>query len=193
MAEKFRGTDGRIWDKQHSEGATRPLGPDELRDRAGAKGGKDTAPVGNESPADADPKTRRMGVQATGKGTAPGSETDPVVGWVVVVAGPGKGKSLPLGNGNNAMGRSSGSRVPLAFGDNEIHREGHAIITFDPRSREFFLQPGTGSNTTNLTYLDGKLVLQPKEIRTGQEIMLGSTKLRFVALCGPEFAWDPAP
>lgn len=191
MAEKFRGTDGRIWDKQRSDGQTRRLTDEELPDRGGgAKPAKDTAPIENQPPADADPKTRRMGMHSSGKGAAPGSETDPVVGWVVVVDGKGRGKSLPLGNGNNAIGRASTSRVPLDFGDNEIHREGHAIITFDPLSREFYLQPGTGSSTTNLTYLDGKVVLQPREIRTGQEIRLGSTKLRFVALCGAEFAWD---
>jgi hypothetical protein len=191
MADKFRGTDGRIWDKQRSDGETRKLASEELPDRGGgSKPAKDTAPVGSQGAPDSDPKTRRMGVQAVGKSTVPGSETDPVVGWLVVVGGHGRGKSLALGNGNNAIGRASTSRVPLDFGDNEIHREGHAIITFDPRSRKFYLQPGTGSSTTNLTYLDGNVVLQPSEIRTGQEIMLGGTRLRFVALCGTEFAWD---
>ena len=191
MPDKFRGTDGRIWDKQRGDSATRRLEDEEQRDRDGrVQSPKNTAPVEDQRQPDDDPKTRRMGSNTSGKSSTPGSETDPVVGWVVVVAGPGRGKSLPLGNGNNAIGRARASRVPLDFGDAEIHREGHAIITFDPRSREFYLQPGTGSSTTNLTYLDGKLVLQPNEIRTGQEITLGSTHLRFVALCGAEFTWD---
>ena len=45
---------------------------------------------------------------------------DPVVGWLVIVAGPGKGRALQLGYGANTLGRGSTDRVNLNFGDERI-------------------------------------------------------------------------
>lgn len=112
---------------------------------------------------------------------------DPVVGWVVVIEGPGKGISLPLGYGMNEVSRSPRARVPLDFGDLEISREKHAVISFDPRGLKFYIQQGSGKN---LTYVDDAPVLAPQELHTGQQITLGETRLRFIALCGPDFDWQ---
>ena len=110
-----------------------------------------------------------------------------MVGWVVVVEGPGKGRSLPLGYGMNEIARSGQARVPLDFGDNQVARQQHAQITFDPRSLKFFVQHGGGKN---LTYLGDSPVLVPQELHSGKEILLDRTRLRFVALCGPDFDWQ---
>ncbi len=112
---------------------------------------------------------------------------DPVVGWVVVIDGPGKGHALALGYGMNEIGRGAECRVVLDFGDDEIARSRHALITYDPRSLKFFVQHGGGKN---LTYIGDQPVLMPQELASGQEILLGRTKLRFVALCGPDFDWQ---
>ena len=112
----------------------------------------------------------------------------PVVGWLVVVAGPGKGRSVELGYGMNTIGRGEKSRVQLAFGDQEISRDKHATVTYDPRGGKFFLQHG---ESTNLTYLEDEPVLSPTEIANGQTIRIGdSTVVKFVALCGPDFHWE---
>src|SRR5579863_6049785 len=56
-------------------------------------------------------KTRIAGLPqefaASDKGKAAKASDDPVVGWVVVVDGPGKGNALPLGYGMNEIGRGS--------------------------------------------------------------------------------------
>lgn len=137
---------------------------------------------------DEDGMTRLAGPMAppTNAAAAPTND-DPVVGWVVVVDGPGKGRSLPLGYGMNEVARSPTARVPLDFGDDLIARSQHALITFDPRGLKFFVQHGGGKN---LTYLGDAPVLIPQEITSGQEITLGATCLRFVALCGPDFDWQ---
>lgn len=118
---------------------------------------------------------------------------DPVVGWVVIIRGAGKGTSLPLGYGANAMGRANTQRVRLDFGDIQISRESHAVITYEPRGRQFYLQNGT---SVNLTYLDtdqGTVpVLTPMQLSNGQTFQLGSTTLKFIALCGAEFDWHNA-
>ncbi len=114
---------------------------------------------------------------------------DPVVGWLVIVDGPGKGAAVPLGYGMNSIGRASTERVQIDFGDDEISRSQHALVTYDPKSRKFFVQHGGGRN---LTYLgaDNQPVLTPIELHGGEEINVGSTKLRFVRFCGPDFDWN---
>jgi len=114
---------------------------------------------------------------------------DPVVGWLVIVDGPGKGAATPLGYGMNSIGRASTERVQIDFGDDEISRSQHALVTYDPKSRKFFVQHGGGRN---LTYLgaDNQPVLTPIELHGGEEINVGSTKLRFVPFCGSDFDWN---
>jgi len=112
----------------------------------------------------------------------------PVVGWLVVVEGPGRGKSVTLGYGMNPIGRDPGNRVVLSFGDMEISRNKHATVTYDPRGRKFFIQHGESSN---LTYVGELPVLAPVELKSGEIIRLGATTvLKFIPLCGDEFNWD---
>ncbi len=117
--------------------------------------------------------------------------TNAVVGWVVIVAGPGKGLSLPLGYGANTLGRNKNQRVVLDFGDQQISRECHCIIIYEPKKRLFYLQNG---NSVNLTYLgygeDCIPVLMPVMLENGQFIQVGQTTLKFMALCGTDFDWN---
>lgn len=113
---------------------------------------------------------------------------DPVVGWLVVVEGPGQGRSLELGMGTNSIGRNSTQKIALDFGDDEIHRERHAQIIFDPRSKRFYLQGS--ADARNLTYIGNDLVLTPTELKGGETIIVGRTQLRFIPLCGPHFSWS---
>tara|TARA_R110002096_G_scaffold67332_7_gene163334 strand:+ start:11821 stop:12507 length:687 start_codon:yes stop_codon:yes gene_type:complete len=127
---------------------------------------------------------------AQGNPQAPGEIEDPVVGWVVIVAGPGRGSALTLGYGMNQIGRNPDNRVPLPFGDQEVSRSAHAIITYDPRSRKYFVQPNTQGS--NLTYLGAEQspVLTPVELAGGELIRIGGTTLKFVPLCGEQFDWS---
>ncbi len=122
------------------------------------------------------------------QGNQPGSPTDgPVVGWLVVVKGPGRGISRRLGMGQNSVGRGENVRVRINFGDNEISRSNHTAITYDPRGNSFHIQPGTGPN---LTYLNDVPVLRPTTLSDRDSIAIGKTTLRFVALCGDRFNWS---
>lgn len=112
---------------------------------------------------------------------------DPVVGWLVVVDGPGRGNALKLGYGTNSIGRSPEERVPLPFGDTRISRTGHAVVTYDPRGRKYYVQHGGGRN---LTYLDDEPVLSPTELPDRSRIVIGGTTLCFVAFCGAAFDWQ---
>lgn len=118
---------------------------------------------------------------------ATGNMADPPVGWLVVIAGPGQGAALTLGNGVNAIGRDASQRLTLDFGDELISRVNHAQITYDPRGKKFYIQHGGGAN---LTYVNDEPVLAPRELSANTHIVLGATTLRFVPLCGEAFDWD---
>ena len=113
--------------------------------------------------------------------------SDPVVGWLVITNGPGKGEALQLGYGMNSIGRSKTERICLDFGDEEISRTQHAIVIYDPRGRKFYVQHGGGKN---LTYLNKQPLLVPAELHGNEDILLGQTNLRFIPLCGENFDWQ---
>ena len=130
--------------------------------------------------------TPRQGSEPSAETAEHNSMDDPVVGWLVVVDGPGAGSSLRLGSGQNSLGRGQEARVKLDFGDSQISRSTHAVVAYDPKGNRFYLQQGIG---TNLTYLNGNPVLAPTTLPSGSEILLGETTLRFVALCDDSFNW----
>lgn len=141
--------------------------------------------------------TRLVGPARRGQASEPvaaapapdGGEVDPVVGWLVVLSGPGRGNSRRLGYGQNSIGRDRTERICLDFGDASISRSKHAFVIYEPRRREYFIRPGDGAN---LTYLNGDLLAEPRPLSPADSIEMGATKLKFVPLCGPEFDWEDA-
>ena len=149
---------------------------------------------------DRDPRTRiyRPGqprepggtAAPTGRPASSGAMADPPVGWLVVVAGPGRGNAATLGIGLNTIGRDRTARVSLDYGDDTISRADHGSITYDPRHRKFYVHHRDGRN---LMYVDDEPVLAPRELAPLAHIRMGNTVLRFVPLCGPGFSWEDEP
>ncbi|MEO1794992.1 MAG: FHA domain-containing protein, partial [Pseudomonadota bacterium] len=139
-------------------------------------------------------KTRLLGFQSKTPGqdvfegkTAEGA--GPVrfpVGWLVVTKGEGFGHSFSLLSGVSKIGRGEDQAVKLDFGDTAISRDNHAAIAFDEELNQFFLGHGGKSNVVRL---NGKPVLSTEELFDGDEIRIGETTLKFIALCGDEFTW----
>lgn len=152
-----------------------------------------------DTQADAKTKIYRPGAQAPRKPSeTPGADArpgpasamdDPPVGWLVVVNGPGQGNVLTVGNGSNSIGRERDERIRIDFGDETISRRGHAIVTYDPRGKKFYVQHGGGKN---LTYLEDAPVLSPTELTDFSRILIGDTSLLFVPLCCERFDWEQA-
>ncbi|MFZ0746419.1 MAG: FHA domain-containing protein [Terracidiphilus sp.] len=111
---------------------------------------------------------------------------DPVVGWLVAIGGPEKGKDYRIRSENNTVGRSKDMYICIS-GDESISRERHTVITFDPQRNAFHLSPGEGRG---LVYLNGEAVLAHKQLAPYDEILLGKTKLVFVPFCGDKFKWE---
>jgi hypothetical protein len=116
-----------------------------------------------------------------------GASDDPVVGWLIVVKGPGRGNAVRLGYGWNSIGRDASQRVCLNFGDSQISRLNHAKLLYDPRARKFTLTLGEG---TNPTYLRGEALLGPTQVQSGDRIQMGDTEVLFMALCSETFDWQ---
>lgn len=109
----------------------------------------------------------------------------PVAGWLVIVAGPGRGEVLRLGYGVNDIGSGPDARVRLNFGDATIAPDNHAAIIYTTRSRRFYLAQSTAS----ATWLNGQPVQESVALVGGETVRFGQTQLRFVPLCGPGFDW----
>ena len=57
---------------------------------------------------------------------------DPVVGWLLCVDGPEKGRDYRIRSGRNSIGRAENMDICIS-GDSSISRERHAIIAYDPK------------------------------------------------------------
>ncbi len=139
------------------------------------------------------PKTRFM---SAGSSTEDGSkkhaadnENGPVVGWLVVVEGPGRGNACEIHYGMNSIGRGEGEKIRLDFGDDTVSREAHAFIVFDDKQQDFYVQHGGKSNLVRLNDLP---VMSPMAMKRGDRIDVGATRLMFVPLCDADFNWNQA-
>lgn len=117
--------------------------------------------------------------------------TDPVVGWLVVVKGPGRGAFRPVGYQVNPIGRdpnASANRIILNFGDDTISNERHVSLIYDPESRAFYLERGDGMN---LCHLNGRPVGRDlTEIPPNAKIKIGQTECVLIPFCGAHFDWS---
>lgn len=112
------------------------------------------------------------------------------VGWLVIISGPGRGETFNLSSGVSQIGREEGQAIQLDFGDNSISRSNHASVAFDDEQQSFYIGHGGKSN---LVRLNGKPLLSTEALKNGDEIRIGETTLRLVALCGEDFNWADKP
>lgn len=115
-------------------------------------------------------------------------QSDPVVGWLVVLSGPGRGQYRAIFSGSNTIGRSSGQRIPINFGDDAISSEKQAFLVYDGRKRQYQLVPNL--ERPNLVHLNDSALLANGELNPHDKITMGNTTLLFVPLCGADFDWS---
>lgn len=109
----------------------------------------------------------------------------PVVGWLVCVDGPAEGTDYRIRAGYNYIGRSENMDICI-LGDNNIGRERHAMIAYDPQEKIYFFGPADGRS---IVRKNDKMVMVPTELAAYDVVCIGSTKLMFVPLCGEHFNW----
>jgi hypothetical protein len=111
---------------------------------------------------------------------------DPVVGWLVCIEGPEKGRDYRIHTERNFIGRSPHMDIAIT-GDDAISRENHAVVSFNPKNGVFRLAPG---DSRGLIYLNEEEVLTPVELKAYDTIEMGASKLTFVPFCGERFQWE---
>jgi len=169
---------------------TRPVRPGAIPDAAppplpvpGAT--PQPGPIAGELvPSPAGPKpgvTRRIG-----QDTAPG-KADPVVGWLVCLEGPDRGRDFRLHSEKNFIGRSPAMDVCI-LSDDTVSREKHGVVIFDPKKQVFWALPGDSSG---LVYLNGEIVHTPTQLNAHDVLEIGQTKLALIPFCGDRYTWNP--
>ena len=163
-------------------GATRPIGanaPNAWRGGDADAGHTRAASGPRPSGLEPDPGATRH-VWAKRMGSA-----DPVVGWVVCVKGPERGRDYRLHTERNFIGRAPTMDVAIT-GDATISRENHAVISYNPKKHSYRLAPGT---SRGLVYLNDEEVLTPMDLAPYDRIELGESELLFIPFCGERFQW----
>ena len=112
---------------------------------------------------------------------------DPVVGWLVIVGGPGLGTHRSIYEGNNTVGRASSQRIAIDFGDDTISGEEQAYIRYDSSDRSFLFVPNLAK--TNVVQVNDKKPTGAVALQAMDVITMGRTQLVFVPFCGPDFDW----
>ena len=131
---------------------------------------------------------RTQAVRGKPKVTRSSFHQDPVVGWLVVVGGPGLGAYRPIYEGNNTLGRSKAQRIPIDFGDDSISSEEQAYIRYDSVDRAFLFVPNLAK--TNIVSINNKKPTGAVPLQAMDVITVGRTQLAFVPFCGEEFDWS---
>jgi hypothetical protein len=111
---------------------------------------------------------------------------EPVVGWLVCTQGEHFGEDFKLKSGRNFIGRAPGMDVVITK-DGTVSRERHTAIVYEPKSNQFIVQPG---DSKELSYLNGEVVLSPKEVKANDRLTVGQTELMFIPCCTGGFKWE---
>lgn len=143
-----------------------------------------TEPLDSPAPAPA-PARPKKEMSATIALNVSEAGISPVCGWLVVTEGNNKGTSFNIHSEKNAIGRGSNFDVNLSF-DKAISKEGDAVLTYDSRSKKFFITLAAGKNNV---YHNGNLLLTPEEVKDYDVIEVGATKLVFRSFCNDEFTY----
>lgn len=110
----------------------------------------------------------------------------PILGWLVVMEGMGLGKDFRISATLSSLGRDEDNDICINNGDKMISRKRHCLIEYDARNNLFYVERGE-----NNTYLNGKRVSgEGKELKSGDILEIGETKIKFVPFCTKEFSWN---
>ncbi len=119
--------------------------------------------------------------------TAPEDDTKFVVGWLVAVEGPYRGRSFELYNGYCSIGREQGDIILKK--DKQVSREKNISTVYDSANNCFYI---TAGESRNVAHFNGKAILSgsSKEMNAYDEIKVGTTKFIFVPFCCDKFSWS---
>ena len=110
----------------------------------------------------------------------------PVVGWLVCIDGPAKGRDYRIHSQYNYIGRAQHMDICIS-GDDCISAERAAVLAYDSEEKFFSFGPSMGHNVVRV---NGKMLMNAVVLNAYDELTIGKTKLLFVPLCGERFDWN---
>ncbi len=113
---------------------------------------------------------------------------NPVVGWLVCVSGPDRGKDYVIRDQNNYIGRDVTMDIRIAE-DPTVSRES-ATLTYDRRTKAFLCTPEKGHAVVRV---NDEILHDTLGMKANDRIEIGHTVLMLVPLCNDGFDWDWEP
>lgn len=110
---------------------------------------------------------------------------DFIVGWLVCVEGPERGRDYRLHQGFNRIGRDYGLDV-VVVEDTSVSRQAACAVVYDDRSNRFFAVQQTAGEA----YLNGQVLSGAVDLKTGDLIRTGNSEFEFVAFCREGRVWE---
>lgn len=165
-------------DKQGSE-KTRPV-------PAGPTGQHTPPPLpGAAAPAPPTPAGPQPGVTRRLSLETGGARSEPVIGWLVCLEGPDRGRDFRLHAEKNFIGRAPHMDVCIPS-DDSVSRDKHGVLVFDPKKQTFWILPG---DAAGLVYLNGEIVHTPAQMKRDDVVEVGKTKLVLIPFCDDRYNW----
>lgn len=109
----------------------------------------------------------------------------PVVGWLVCVEGPERGKDHRIYAQVNSIGRSDLNDISIK-GDATISTANHAKLSYSEQTASFFLAP---AENKNIILLNKKEIFSAEKLSPFDVISFGISRFLFIPLCGEKFIW----
>lgn len=109
-----------------------------------------------------------------------------LVGWLVCIYGPEKGKDYKIYSEKNFIGRAQDMEISIKL-DKNIEDRNHCFITYNPKQRRFVISPGEAKS---IIYVRNKAIYETNEIFNYDILEIGNSRFIFIALCGTNFDWD---
>ncbi len=71
-------------------------------------------------------------------------------------------------------------------GEKTVSRDKHAVIVYEPKHHLYLIQSG---DSKELTYVNDKVILESKELKAYDKVLVGDVRLLFIPLCDEKFNW----
>ncbi len=111
---------------------------------------------------------------------------NPVVGWLVSIDGPARGRDYKIRSGMNEVAREEDPEVDIVIvGDPTLSRRNHALIQYDPDDNGFYLI----RLKNDAVRVNEAPVKRPIRLNAYDVVQFGATRLVFVPLCSEKFRW----
>lgn len=112
------------------------------------------------------------------------NKCNPVVGWLVCVEGPEKGRDFRIHGGRNFIGRAFNNDICLSE-DSAISRNEEGYVIYEPNKSSFIVMNGESSSIR----VNNEPILKPTFVTDGDRITIGKYELELVTYCKENKKW----